>query len=97
MLKLYYIVRNKHVIPLYFVSGDLSKNFRHTPSAADDFVGIQFQFLQANAPWIAFLHALFKEVLQRNHETMMRTGIWLEQITFQLILSQNSPEVCLYT
>jgi hypothetical protein len=28
---------------------------------------------------------------------MMRTGIWLEQITFQLILSQNSPEVCLYT
>jgi hypothetical protein len=93
MLKLYYIVRNKHVIPLYFVFGDLSKNFRHALAAADDIFGIQFQLLQAIVPWIAFLHALIKEILQRNHETIMDTGIWLEQITFQLILSQKSPDV----
>jgi hypothetical protein len=65
MLKFYYIVRNKHVIHLYFVSGDLPKNFRHAPAAADDIFGIQFRLLQANAPWIAFLHALFKEITRR--------------------------------
>lgn len=97
MLKLLYIFRNKHAIPLYFVSGDFPKNFRHAPAAADDIFGIPFQLLQANAPWIAFVHALFKEILQRNHETMIDTGIWLEQITFQLSLSQNSPDVYLYT
>lgn len=72
-------------------------NFRHAPAAADDIFGIQFQLLQANAPQIAFLHTLFKEILQRNHETMMDTGIWLEQTTFQLILSQKSSDVYLYT
>jgi len=40
MLKLYYIVRNKHFIPLYFVSGDLPKNFRNAPAAADDIFSI---------------------------------------------------------
>ena len=71
MLKLYYIVRNKHVIGLYFVSGDLPKNFRHAPTAADDIFSINFTLLQANAHWIDFLHALFIETLQRNHETIL--------------------------
>lgn len=97
MLKLYYIVRKKHVILLYFVSGDLPKNIRHAPAVADDIFGIHFQLLQTNASWIAFLHALFKKTLQRTHETMMDTGIWLEQITFELILSQRSPDIYLYT
>lgn len=91
MLKLCYIVRNTHVIPLYLVPGDLPNISRHAPAAVDDIFGIYFQLLQANAPWIAFLSAFCKETLQRIHETIMDTGIWLEQITFQLILSLRSP------
>lgn len=97
MLKLCYIVRNTHVIPLYLITGDLSKFSRHAPDAVDYIFGIYLQLLKANAPWIAFLSALCKETLQRVHETMMDTGIWLEQITFQLILSLRSPYEYLYT
>jgi hypothetical protein len=53
----------------------LPKNFRHAPVVADDIFGIHFQLLQANAPWAAFLHALFKEILQRYHETK-DNGYW---------------------
>jgi hypothetical protein len=59
MLTLCYIVRNTHVSPYYLVSGDLPKNFRHAAAAAavDDIFSIQFQLLQANVPWVAFIHA----------------------------------------